>query len=454
LAVLLLGSAVASACGARTSLPFAEDESGGGGSGQGGAATTNSVTVTTGTGGQGGQEPVIDSTVISLSPSSFFEAETHLVVHENRVVVSWIAIFQSQSSVMGYAISDDQGATFSAPQYTTNPNGGEASDPVMTVGPDGTVYLAWLGYQISPNGEPSDMRAYVASLPPGAASFGMPVTASDPASIDQLDKPWMTTTSAGTLILSYARIDSNFASTITVARSTDGQTWTRSDVVAPTPSAFRNLAYVCAAANSNRLHIVELRLTNSIRVEAAFSDDEGATWSTPVSVSAGENGLEPNFDDPICVANGSTVLVGFGLTGEMVGGEDTSAEGLEIARSDDGGVSFPTVVAAQDPLAGARQLHPAIARAPGDELAFAYYAGAFDGDTEGSFRLARTSGLAFPTSTVRVLPPITFTPERASLEWLGDYVGLASDAQWVHMSFAVNQPSESHIAYARAPLLP
>ncbi len=448
---VLLGSVLVSACGARTSLPFVDDE-GDGGAGQGGGITTT-ATVTSGTGGQGGAEPAIESTVISSSPSSFLEAETHLVVHDQRVVVAWIAIAQSQTSVMGYAISDDQGASFSKPQFTSNPNGGEASDPVMTVGPDGTVYLAWLGYDISPQGEPQDMRAYVASLPPGAATFGTPVTASDPAAIDQLDKPWMTTTTAGTLILSYARVDANFESTITVARSTDGTTWTRADAFTPTTSAFRNLAYVCAAANGSRLHLVDLRVTNSVLVESAFSDDEGATWSAPVSISAGEGPLDPNFDDPICVATGSTVLVGYGLTGEMLG-EDTSAEGLRIARSDDGGASFAEGVQANDPAAGARQLHPAIARAPGEELAFAYYAGAFDGDTEGSFRLARTSGLALPTTAVRVNPPLTFTPERASLEWLGDYVGLASDAQFVHMAFVVNQPSESHVAYARAALLP
>ncbi len=135
--LLVLASflALTSACGDVSETGGGgQGPAGGGGSGEGGA---------TGGGGEGqGGTPDIplDSKVISTSNNTFYEAETSVVATSTgRVVAAWIGATFSGHTVIGYATSEDDGATFSAPQFVENTTGIEQGDPVLAELPAPTV---------------------------------------------------------------------------------------------------------------------------------------------------------------------------------------------------------------------------------------------------------------------------------------------------------------------------
>lgn len=467
----LVASAVA--CGARTPIPetllvaTAGTTGGGGAGGAGtggtpgtGGATggggTGGIPGTGGTGGSGAGE--VMNPIISLTPESFIQSETSTATAPNGLVaVAWIDIQQSGNSAIGYGISTDDGKTFPDPSSVSSPDGRLASDPVLAVDAAGSFYLSWVGYYIDMTGTPSDMHVYVAKAPAGATSFGDPVAVSVPgASSDFFDKPWITVTNEGTLLVTYA-VFSNVSSQLRAARSKDGVNWAESTML-ESASAFFNLAYPCAPKNGSRVYATYLTLTNVVKVNLTFSDDQGATWAplvqnSPVSLG-GENVA---FTDPTCVAEGNEVWVSYGITDEPQMGEEADTPRLtsiRAVRSSDLGKSFDLRLEAGDTAAAPFFLLPALAREESGALDVVYYAGQMDDDDQGSYRRARMVDPAagFAPSVV-VEKPVTYLQARDDPRWLGDYTGLALRGGRLYTSYVVNTDGTAHIAFAR-PALP
>jgi hypothetical protein len=85
-------------------------------------------------------------------------------------------------------------------------------------------------------------------------------------------------------------------------------------------------------------------------------------------------------------------------------------------------------------------------------LDIVYYAGTDEADPNGSLRRARSvdGGRTFGASSVAA-GPLTFTAERASRAWLGDYIGAAWAGDALAIAYADNESGTSHVRFARVP---
>ena len=93
------------------------------------------------------------------------------------LVVVWVAVVAEGPSAIGYSVSRDDGASFTAPAYIAAPGQRLSTNPVLTVDSQGVFSLAWLGFRLD-FAEP-DEHIYVAQLGPAADTFGTPAVASD-----------------------------------------------------------------------------------------------------------------------------------------------------------------------------------------------------------------------------------------------------------------------------------
>ncbi len=449
--LLVLASflALTSACGDDTETGGGgQGPAGGGGSGEGGA---------TGGGGEGqGGTPDIplDSKVISTSNNTFYEAETSVVATSTgRVVAAWIGATFSGHTVIGYATSEDDGATFSAPQFVENTTGIEQGDPVLAELPGGTVILTWLGYDYDNTGNTTNMHTFTALLEDGSPSFDNVVIASDPLDDPYLlDKPWIAVTDDGSIVLTYAHINQQGDSTLVSSFSDDGLTWSQANVFPESANHFYNLAYVCSAVGAGRMHAAVLDFSNfGVKLVAVHSDDGGATWSEPVDIAGTDANV--NYDDPVCVASGDTLTVLYGTIDGPAGGEDEASLALAVAQSTNGGKTFGAPVPVGSATLGPLYLHPAIATAPDGHFAISYYEGATDPDDQGTYVLADDEAIAdLAASTAPIGDLVHFTASREDAQWVGDYVGLAFGHDGtLHTTYVANLPDSSHIAYAKKP---
>jgi hypothetical protein len=420
--------------------PGGQGPGGGGPGGAGGAAGA----------GAGGQDT---GQLISESADSVMEAETHLAVTPAGVAaVAWISIPAGAQAAIGTTFSLDGGATWTPPIAVSSPDGRDASDPVLVVEPAGGFYLTWVGFYRDGAGNPSDMHVYVAHAPIGATSFGAPVAVSAPDPNAFYDKPWIAMTSKGTAVVTYSR-QSGSELSLVAARSTDGQSWQESIIATdPFGTSYRNLAYPCASRNADRLYVTYPR-AGQFGVEAislAWSDDQGATWSSEMDVANAPQ--EPlAYEDPTCVAEGDDLWISYGLSQDPPAVESTALlDAIRVVHSKDAGASVDVRLYAHDVAAGQFYLLPAMTREDDGSLDVLYYAGDGDGQP-GTIRRARmpAGAGAFGPSVV-VDAPLTFNVQRSSPLWLGDYVGLAWRGGRLYMAYARNDLGTSHIAFAAA----
>lgn len=394
-------------------------------------------------GGVGGGDP---QNLVSVSPQSFLEAETHVAAAPNGLVaIAWIAVEMGGQSANGYVFSKDGGATWSTPAMLSSPGGRVASDPVLAVDQQNNFYMSWVGFKRDAQGNPLDMHVYVAQAPAGTTSFGAPVEVSTPNPGDQLDKPWITVTGKDTLIVTYAKTSTGG---IYAGRSTDqGKTWSNTVIVED--MGFRNLVFPCAPASGNRLWAT-YHAGGGIGLR--WSDDDGVTWPDTNKTAVAAMGEMPGFDDPTCVASGNEVWVSYGLTNDTFGGMNApKLFALKLAHSGDGGATIDYRADATDAAAGMYFQHPQLVRETGGTLRLVYYAGQMEMDPKGSFRRsASTDGGHTWQPSVDVHRYVDFLTDRASPLWLGDYVG----AWWLNntlfMSYADNTGMYTHIGFAKA----
>lgn len=416
-------------------------------------ATTTSTSASTGTGGTGGTT----NPVISQSPGSQFQAETSVVAGPNGfVAVAWIDIDAMGFSTIGYTFSTNDGATFDQPTQITSPGNRVASDPTLAVDAAGNIYVAWVAYHTDMQGNPTSMRIFAARADAGATSFGKPVRVSATMDHALYDKPWITVTNGGDLVVTYERDGQSNDFSLVAARSTDGgMTWQRTPVVDdPTGMTFRNLAFPCGPKDGGRLWITYLaQTTTGVDVRLSRSDDGGATWSPETVVSQASD--QVSYDDPTCVSEKDEVWISYGLTHDMTDPMALKADkaySIQLAHSSDAGKSIDARTEAADQVAGSFFEHPLLAREDDGAIDLVYYAGQHDLDAAGSYRRARmVSGAPGNTfgPSVAVEAPVTFLQARNDPRWLGDYTGLSWRGGALYTSYVVNTSGASHVAFAR-----
>jgi hypothetical protein len=392
--------------------------------------------------------------IISGQERGSFQGETRLAVApDGTVAAAWISSTGSDA-IIQYAFSPDSGQTWEAVSAVETHTGEFASDPDITVDVSGNFYLSWLSLKLNSTFTPAHL--YVARAPAGVRAFMPGVEATDPTLQTTYDHPKITVTRDGTLVAVVLRLDAGDNGRGVVATSTDGMNWTQSTFLPADPTRFSNFFYPCAPRLAgDRLFMTYFNEDGAgTEIELIFSDDGGATWSVPLTVS------NPSDDpvaatDPVCVTEGNDVWISYGVSPIP---PDTTQEnlalvtGIRVAHSPDRGASIDMRIDATDTAAGAYSVLPQLAlEEDSGALDLVYYAGQMSPDAAGSFRHARATAGSFAPSAA-IVAPLTFTTDRASPMWLGDYVGLTYRSGAVFTAFADNASGTSRIGFARLPV--
>jgi hypothetical protein len=421
----------------------------GGSGGNAGESSTSSGGQTSGgspsSGGAGGDGGAGGAAAgfSSLGDSSFETQTTIASDGSGGIVVVWVAVFTEGPSAVGYSISRDGGASFTAPAYLAAPEQRLSTNPVLTVDSQGVFTLAWLGFRLD-FAEP-DEHIYVARLDAQADTFGSPVVASDDGTSTTLDfdKPYINVDANDEVLLTWA--DFSGTPTLTFARSDDGLDFTRSEIVSDL--TFGNLASLCldrSLGGSAPLYVVHLGPDGTLSLRK--STTQGQSWELLAAPPA----ASVVFQEPNCVVDGNTLTIAYASgAGQFSTTDDTPADAIYVAVSEDAGVSFSQPKAVT--LANEGQyLFPRIAISPDGRLEIAYYQGVVDADA--TFMHASSSDQGASWTRAPIAPAGTLTTDLALASWLGAYVGLTVPGTSGFVSFTENSAGKTHIAFAEIAL--
>jgi hypothetical protein len=421
--------------GSNTTTASSSTGTGGGATGTGGSGGTGGA----GTGGaQGGP--------FTSKGGSSYEAQTSVAADANgTVVAAWIGFFADNTSAIGYAVSRDAGATWTAPAYAHSPGGRLASNPVVAIDGQGRASLAWLGFKLDPTAP--DEHIYLSRLDDATETFGAPAVASDDgtSTTRDFDKPSIAVDANDNVLLTWADFTGSglgMQPSLTFARTSDGATFTRSTVVAD--ATFGNLASLCldvSAGPTAELFLVHLGAGGTITLRT--SADQGKTWQPGAAVPA----TKVVFQDPRCVAHGADLWISYASGTAMFSPSmDSPGDAVNVVHSANSGALFSAPVAVSSGPAGAQYLFPAFARAPSGKLEIVHYQGMVG--QPASFVLASSSdGTTWTSSPIG--PAGTFTVDRTLASWLGAYVGLAATATSTFVTFTENSAGKAHVSFAK-----
>lgn len=263
------------------------------------------------------------STPVSLSDGSQNAFSPQVVTDGTRITAIW-SWFDGSPEVIQSASSTDGGATWSTP-VTLSDGGETAGNPQVTT--DGTTITGlWNRF------DGSNDRVQAATSTDGGATWSTPVTLSDAGESAFGARAVI---SGATILATWTRGDgSNFR--IQSSSSTDGgATWTTPVTISdPGQDAFTQ-----QVVTDGTIITVLWKQSDGLnnRIRSAFTADGGATWSTPVSISAaGEDAGGPQV-----VTDGTTTTA----TWTRFDGSD---DRIQLASSSDGGVTWGTPVTLSD----------------------------------------------------------------------------------------------------------
>jgi hypothetical protein len=377
------------------------------------------------------------------------EAETHLAVSKDGTLcAAWIAIGNNGSSDIGYVFSHDGGATWTTPAAVGDASGRESSDPVVATDAQGNFYATWIAFQRDMQGNASDFVLYVAKAPVGQDKFSTPVAVDTFVSGD---KPWITVTAADTILVTYMT-DSGAAggaSVLNAQRSVNGgAAWTKSTIFTGTPGGQANFVIPCAPKTGTRVWATHLTVEggSSFGQRLHWSDDDGATWpAANTKLFATNSSVQPAS----CAAKGSDVWVAYGQWTKQPATQDAPVDEYHVMHTTNGTTLDDAV--ASDAATLQQVLGAIVVEDATGELALTYYAGDSDG-SKGNVRSVRSkdAGKTWGKSTV-VSAPLTFTADRASPQWLGDYLGTVLRGGALYMAYGENSGQLTHVAFSKTP---
>ncbi len=397
------------------------------------------------------------ASLLSLDGASQFEVESHLVARGDELAIAWEAYGCDDVTRVGY-VRREPGGAFGKPRYLSSPNGQMASNVTIAWGEDGSLYAAWAAWTPGPDrAQPhlgaSDIRIELARWPSGAAGFEPPVELSEPIPNALYDKPWMTVSPGGAIVVSFGDLRRGG---ILVASSADGgATFQRTRV----DSTWANLAASCPDGRPGGAFLTYFT-THAIRV--AHTTDGGLTWSAPATAASSDPATNVACQDPTCVASGDEVWVAYGRTLDSYDMPVERLTRVHVARWTLGQARVASDTAAlatgDSPAGGAPApdggapfgyfLFPQLAQHPDGTLGLAAYrttTGA-PGSAELVYVLSTDDGLTFsaPASLAGGLTP---SLDRHVPNWLGDYFGWATTADGFATAFIDNASGFSHVAF-------
>jgi hypothetical protein len=394
--------------------------------------------------------PAIAPHVISTASWSSAESDPFLSVSPmGTIATAWLALTPSSTS-LGYAFSDDGGATWTDPRRLDSPNGHDSSDPALVPDDDGGFYLTWTPVDTTSYEADS---VYVAHARSSAEAFGSLVEVTDPSLHLSYDQPKIYRTASGALLVTYNRRANDSASTpnqIGISRSADGGgTWQRSILAAG--SGYRNQAFFCGQTPSGRVLVLYADGASGLVLRG--SDDDGATWSTvsnPLPLASAHH-LE---FEPVCAVAGSDVWVLYSRGAPNATFDDWKSSSIEIVHSVDGGATFDPPAFALDPNGPPYSKHATLAINPASgALDVVYYAGASDSDMGGTVRFVQSKDAGQTFGASLTLGSALFTAKRDWPLWMGDYMGagLYAPGQALVIAYSDGSSGNAHVFAVSTP---
>ena len=362
-----------------------------------------------------------------------FASECQLAVDgtSKRVVIAYNDL---SGNGIGFTRSGDDGLMFQAPLVlpanTLVDMNNSQSDPVVAVDAAGTFFISFLGYDLDANGNTSKMQLWVARSNDGGVTFAdiFPALPAAEGKNGGLDKPWIAVNPVDQSLMVTWFLAGASNTEIRMSRSVDhGQTWSTPVTLSDStrPQADRNLAQLAFGADGMAVVAwVELvseqfgAADNQIYLQRIKAD--GTLDGANVLVSRPPD--SPAFDDPSVAVFGTNVYVGF-VSGTPKGDWD-----VRIATSLDGGATFATSVQVNDDSTCATHFNQQIQTdAAGNVHALWIDNRYLVGNVFHAVSAPATSmaPLGFGAGTFVNSASFGFTTDRASSQWLGDYLGMS-----------------------------
>jgi hypothetical protein len=237
-----------------------------------------------------------------------FTDDEPLVAVDPRDAEHLVAIWQTRSgsgAVIQWVRSIDGGRRWSPPRVVPiNACAGgpvesavRASDPWVTIGPDGRIYLSAIAWAPGPNDGPDLVSALVVvASADGGATWDPPVAAAiAPSTAISHDNLAITAdpTRRGTIYAATTRAErpgeGAYFGRLGFTRSTDGgRTWEPIRPITPAVNRERiGAPQVVVDPRSGRLYAVyHARVGNAARLGVRWSDDQGESWTDEVVAAA------------------------------------------------------------------------------------------------------------------------------------------------------------------------
>jgi hypothetical protein len=406
------------------------------------------LAVSAGCGGREAARPPCHD-CISRSDATMSEGESHVAIgpDEQTLAIAWLGRntitptpLAQADPTLAYRFSPDRGATWGPIETITLPNFLEGYDPVIAATDDGSFYITMLGK------DPGSI--FVAHAPAGSHRFGVP-RAITPEPRDY-DKPWITRTPRGALLVSYMdQLGDPPARAIVAARSTDGVSWTTTEVATGGDLDTNPWSFLCQSRRTGRQYVVH-QITKQIVLQ--WSDDDGATWPRQNATIVSTLADRLAFEQISCAANGEHVWVSYGTALDPPIDLETlrvnKLDAIKVVQLTGGGTIVEQRFDALDKTASAFAGAPYLVAEPDGAIHVIYYAANRDDDTTGSLRRARLDpgDAAFSAST-SISGPLTFSRVWGSRGWIGDYNGGLVSRGSLLLSYTDTSTGLHHVAF-------
>jgi len=413
-----------------------------------------------------GRSPFADRCGTGNSTQAGAEVEAHLAV-DPRDPAKMVAAWQQDRSYLGggalaigVSVTGDGGRHWrrvDVPGTTSCSSDAfdRRSDPWVSIGADGTAYLATLSVQSETGSTAS--KVIVNRSVDGGATWSQPLAIVDRGMSEDKEAVTADPARPATAYAIWAGVEAGIPRTAYFARTLgDGTTWSAPQAVYTPAAGHSANGHVTAVAPDGALIDVFNEAGPGIvgqAVMAMRSDDQGATWSSPVLVgqAAAVPAVDPERNTAISTG-GPHPTVAIAPTGQVfVGWQSLSLAGygqVLIARSTDGGRSFGTQRALPGPHA--TPFTPALTAGPAG-LAVSYYDFRFDrrGDRELTTSMwvshSHDAGRSWTESRIGGPFDMRRAPRRGGTQlFLGDYTGLVPLANGFGAAVVESRPAASH----------